>query len=245
MSNLAYAQRPRFGQGWPRAVVTLLVVGLIAVCAWSVYRIATGLAATTSGAPAASVEERIVSDALEAVQQNPSSAEAHWRLSIALSTIGDFAKASTEAEGAILLDKSKVEPYYALGVAYRGLKDPARAEKAFVKAASVDGATGDVYKDVFYDLGQVRLELGDSEGAVKAFESALANGPEATYIVVALADSYRQTGNVKRAKEEYLAVLGYDPSNAEAAKALKELGVSEAIMDQARKPIAHETPAAE
>lgn len=241
MSDLSYSQRPRLGPGWIRTGYGVLVIVLLAASIWSAVRVVNGLRQTVSGAGPLSTEERVLRDAYEAVQQDSKSVTARWQLSLALSTVGDYAKARDAGEQAVRLDQSKVEAYYALGVAYRGLKDLGRAEKALVKASSLPGSVGDVYRDVFYDLGQVRSELKDHKGAVQAFESALANGPEATYVVIALADAYRRTGNNERAKEEYLAALGYDPTNDQIAKTLKDMGVSDADIEKARNPIAHQS----
>lgn len=240
MSALTYTKRPRLGPGWTRLAFAVAALTLVAASIWFGARIIGTLGQAPGKAPE-TIEERLVRDAYEAVKQSPKSALAHWQLSLALSTIGDYQRALTEAENSVRLDPKAVEPYYVLGVAYRGLKDTARAEKAFAKAAATPGAFGDVYREVFFDLGQVRMELKDYKGAVKAFTDALDNGPEATYVALALADAAHKAGDDKLAKEEYLAVLGYDPENKEAEKALKSMGVSEDEIAAARNPIAHQT----
>lgn len=242
MSSITYTQRPRLGPGRLKLVIWMVAAALIAVNVWTGYRIVQGLTDSASGAGPASAEERIVRDAYAAVQQDPKSADARWQLSIALSTVGDYREALDAAEQAVKLDKKKVECYYALGLAYQGLGDKERAEKALTKASSLPGALGEVYRDVYYDLGLLRQDMGDSKGAVQALEAALGNGPEATYIVIALADAYRESGNEKRAIEEYSAALGYDPDNQDIARKLKEMGVSDADIEKARTPIAHQAP---
>lgn len=239
MSAISYTRPPRFGVGWKRLAYASILVVLLVVSGWSVVRIVSGLEAVVSGGAPMSMEERIVRDAYEAVRQDPNNPTAHWRLSVALSTIGDHRRALDSAEAAVKIDAQMVEPFYALGLAYKGLGDLERAEKALAKAGSMPGTVGEVYREIFYDLGEVRLALNDAEGAVKAFESALANGPEATYVVVALADAYMEVGNTERAREEYLAALGYDPTNEMLAEKLRGLGVSDADIESARDPIAH------
>ncbi len=240
LSELSYSQRPRLGPGWARASYGLAIVLLSAASVWSAARIVGGVRQASTGAGPLSAEERVLRDAYEAVQQDPKSAAARWQLSLALTTIGDFTKAREHAEQAVRLDSKMVEAYYALGIAYRGLEDFERAEKALSKAAALPGSVSDVYRDVYYDLGQVRLELKDNRGAVEAFEAALANGPEATYVVIALADSYRLVGDDKRAKAEYLAALGYDPTNEDIATTLRAMGVAETEIERARNPGAHQ-----
>lgn len=241
MGELTYKRNPKFGPGI--GAVTFVLVGavLLGLSAYYGVRIFTDVKRMSVGAPA-SVEERILSDAMAAAKQNPQSPEAQWRLSLALSTIGDFSAATESAEKAIKLDPKLTEPYYALGIAYKGTGDLARAEKALTKASETPGSHNEVYREVFFDLGLVRTELGDHKGAVKALEAALANGPEATYVVIALAGAYEDAGNTQRAIEEYLAVLGYDPTNQESEEALKRLGVSDKKIEAAKNPIAHQAP---
>lgn len=218
----------------------MTVVALLAVSGVASYRIITGLVTAREGAAPQSMEERVVRDAYEAVRQDPANATARWRLSVALSTIGDHRKALESAEEAVRLNPQMVEPYYALGLAYKGLQDFERAEKALAKAASLPGSIGEIYREIYYDLGEVRTQQGDVEGAVTAFEAALANGPEATYVVIALAEAYQAAGNLERAREEYLAALSYDPVNEMVEQRLLDLGVSEEDIEAARNPVAHQ-----
>lgn len=242
MGELTYKRNPGFGPGLGAVLFALAGAALLSLSLYYGIRIFSDVKRMSVGAPA-SVEERVLSDALAAASQSPESPEAQWRLSIALSNIGDFRSAAESAEKAIKLDPKLTEPYYALGLAYKGLGDLERAEKAFAKASETPGSHNEVYREAFFDLGLVRTELDDHEGAVKAFEAALANGPEATYVVVALAGAYENAGNMTRAIEEYLAVLGYDPTNQESVEALKRLGVSDKKIEAAKNPIAHQAPA--
>lgn len=239
MSPLTYASKPRFGAGWKRAAYGFAVVGLVAVSLTFGFRLLGVLTGDASAQGPRSTEERLFEDAVAAVNADPESVRARWELALALSTVGDFSRAKLEAEQAVKLDPESVEAFYCLGLAYRGLGDLERAEKALAKSAALPNSVADVYREVFFELGEVRRELGDSEGAVAAFESALANGPEATYVVIALADAYREVGNDDRAIAEYIAVLGYDPENERAESALRELGVAESEIEQARIPYAH------
>lgn len=239
MSPLEYSSRPRFGRGWLGALVRLGVAATLVITIASAVRVVQALRGPDQERGPRSTEERLLEDALEAVRQDPANVKARWQLSLALSTVGSHEQARTEAEEAVKLDKESVEAFYALGVAYRGLGDVTRAEKALVKATSLPGSFSDTYREAYFELGEVRTELDKHEEAAAAYESALANGPEATYVVVALADALVRAGNVERAKEEYLAVMGYDPANEQVERALRDLGVSAEEIDQARDPVAH------
>jgi len=237
---MVYTSRPGYGRG---VIVALLVLAIVAALGASLFagvRIVSALTADQAGP--ASAEERIIEDALLAIQQDPNNVQARWQLSLALSTVGDYQQAKTEAEQAVEIDPQSVEGFYALGVAYRGLDDAERAEKALVKAGSIPGSIGDVYREIFFELGEVRMAAERYDEAVAAFEGALANGPEATYVVVALADAYLKAGDTDRAKEEYLAVLGYDNNNDTALAALRQLGATDAEIEAARDVDGHRTP---
>lgn len=239
MSTLSYTKKARLGTGWIELVLRVAAVALVGLTIWAGLRIVSSLnAAVQSDAPR-STEERIIDDARQAVAQNSDSVTARWQLSLALSTIGSFEEALTEAEEAARIDGSKPEPFFALGVAYKGIDDLGRAEKAFQKAVSIPGAMGDFYREAYYELGAVRTARGNHDKAVEALEQALVNGPEATYVVIALAEAYESAGNEERAIEEYSAALGYDPTNESVVKALESLGVSDADIEAARTPEAH------
>ncbi len=237
MGKLTFTTRPGYGPGLALTAVRVALVAAFAVTVFGGVRVVGALTSEPTGP--ASAEERIIDDALRVIKQDPTNVQARWQLSLALSTIGDYRQAHSEAEQAVELDGRSVEAFYALGVAYRGLGDLDRAEKAFGKAGSIPGSLGDVYREVYYDLGEVRMELGRYEEAVDAFERALASGPEATYVVIALADAHRKVGNTDRAIEEYLAVLGYDIENETALAALRELGVSESEIEAAKDVDGH------
>jgi hypothetical protein len=59
--------------------------------------------------------------------------------------------------------------------------------------------------------------------------------------VIALAEAYEKSGNTTRAIEEYLAVLGYDPTNDAVEESLRRLGVDSERIEAARNPLAHQT----
>lgn len=234
MSSLQYSSQPKLGRSWVGFVGRLLAVALVGLAVFSGFRIFQGLTRPAASGPQ-SAEERIIQDAMAAVEQNPKDAEARWRLSVALSTVKDYKRAFAEAEQAVRLDSKKAECFYALGLAYRGLGDRDRAIKAFKKGVSIPGSFGEIYREMFYDLGQTLTETGRHKEAVEAYKGALVSGPEATYVVIALADAFRKSGDIPRAKREYLAVLGYDPTNTQAEKALRELKVPQKEIDAAKK----------
>lgn len=240
MSHFTYVKRPRIGDRAVRLAIIALGVVLVGLSVVSAVRLVGGLVPDEAVDAPKSREERIIADAEETIAQDPNNSRAHWQLSLALSTVRKYTDALRSAETAARLAEATPEPFYALGVAYRGLGDTERAVKAFTKAASIPGAYSDLYREVYYDLGVTHAESGDWKSAIEAYELALSNGPEATYVVLALAEAYEESGDRDRAVQEYLAAMGYDPSSKVAYDALVALGVSEQEIESARNPIAHE-----
>lgn len=238
MSSLEYSSRPRFGRSWIGVTGRLIGVALVGVIGLSAFQLVQTLNEDTSSPR--SEEERIVQDALAAVEQDPNNAEARWRLSIAYSTVKDYQRAFDEAEQSVRLNRKAPEPFYALGLAYKGLGDDERAIKAYQKAASIPGSYGDIYREIYYDLGQTLSDTGRHKEAVKAYQSALANGPEATYVVIALARAYDKAGDKKSAKHEFLAALSYDPTNQSVLDSAKALGATQQEIETAVNPPVHQ-----
>lgn len=169
--------------------------------------------------------EREIMDAEAAVKSDPTSAKARIALSLAYSRVGRYNNAVEEASVAAKLEKDNANAYYALGIARKRQGDYEQAIMAFKKAVGLNTTTNDIYQQAFYELGEVYTDQKNYKEAVRAYEGALANGPEATYVVIALARAYEKAGELKSAIEQYRAVLDYDPTNQEAKDALVRLGV--------------------
>ncbi len=169
--------------------------------------------------------EREIMDAEAAVKSDPTSAKARIALSLAYSRVGRYNNAVEEASVAAKLEKDNANAYYALGIARKRQGDYEQAIMAFKKAVGLNTTTNDIYQQAFYELGEVYTDQKNYKEAVRAYEGALANGPEATYVVIALARAYEKAGELKSAIEQYRAVLDYDPTSQEAKDALVRLGV--------------------
>lgn len=239
MSKLDYSAPPKLGTGWVLAGARLASVVLLVVTGFFAIQAVSALTGGSSAAGPRSAEERILEDAYAAVNQNPQSVHARWQLSLALSTVGQYSQAKSEAETAVKIDPQSVEAFYALGIAFRGLGDSERAIKSFEKGGSLPGSVTEIYRELFYDLGELLSETGRHDEAVAAFGSALASGPEATYVVIRLAEEYVTVGDTDKAKTEYLAALGYNPDNMQIEAALRELGATDEEIEDARNPLAH------
>lgn len=169
--------------------------------------------------------EREIMDAEASVKSSPTSVKARIMLSLAYSRAGRYNDAIEEASTAVKLDGSNATAYYALGVARGRQGDTKEAISAFSKSVKLETGTADVNQQAYYELGEIYMRERKYKEAVEAYRGALANGPEATYVVIALARAYEKVGNRQEAITEYRSILDYDPTNQEAKDALTRLGV--------------------
>jgi tetratricopeptide (TPR) repeat protein len=77
-----------------------------------------------------------------AVRRDAKAAAAWVALGASLNKLGRSAEAVKTLQHAIALEPNQGQAYYFLGMAYRALKDPARAQEAFRKAEELGGAMG-------------------------------------------------------------------------------------------------------
>jgi tetratricopeptide (TPR) repeat protein len=77
-----------------------------------------------------------------AVRRDAKAAAAWVALGASLNKLGRSAEAVKTLQHAIALEPNQGQAYYFLGMAYRALKDPARAQEAFKKAEELGGAMG-------------------------------------------------------------------------------------------------------
>jgi len=201
----------------------LLFLTIVAIGITAMFVVKAALIDKPDG-PRTAVEREIM-DAEGAVKSDPTSVRARIKLSLAYSRVGRYNDAIEEASIAAKLDKASATAYYALGVARSRQGDDKKAIDAFKKAVSLETGTNEIYQQAYYELGDVHMRQKNYKEAVEAYKSALGNGPEATYVVIALARAYEKTGDIKSAITEYRSVLDYDPVNQEAKDALVRLGV--------------------
>lgn len=183
--------------------------------------------AVLSGKPAGprTAVEREIMDAEASVKSSPTSVKARITLSLSYSRAGRYNDAVEEASIAVKLDGNNATAYYALGVARARQGDAKEAINAFDKCLKLKTGMAEVNQQAYYELGEIYMQQKKYKEAVEAYKGSLANGPEATYVVIALAQAYEKVGNRQEAITEYRAILDYDPANQEAKDALTRLGV--------------------
>ncbi|MGC2194138.1 MAG: tetratricopeptide repeat protein [Terriglobales bacterium] len=103
----------------------------------------------------------------------------------------------------ILLEYTRREPkdaqgFYALGVAYQGLKKSGAAIAAFQSAAALDPKEAAIHSD----LGMLLASAGQTDAAIRELEAAQRINPSALEINKELALLLEKTGNKERARAE-------------------------------------------
>ncbi len=68
----------------------------------------------------------------------------------------------------------------------------------------------------YTNLGQVLFVVKNFDEAINLFKKAIKLKPRDTEILFMLADTYRESGQFKEARETYRKILDYEPYNAEA-----------------------------
>lgn len=201
-----------------RAVTYLLILGILYVGALLIKTVLFSKITT----PRTAVERSIM-DAEAAVRGNPRNGEARLTLGMAYAEAGRYDKALRELETAVKLDPRNPEIYYGLGIVYKAMTEPDRAVEALSRATRLEGSMSDFYREAYYELGTVYRGQKKYKEAVAAFEGAMRNGPEATYVLVALAQAYEDAGDKEKAITEYREILRYRPEYKPAAEALARL----------------------
>ncbi len=179
----------------------------------------TGVAAVRANDAATAVarfEKALVID--------PTLTAAHIVLGDILLNRKDYAQAAAHAEQALSLEPGNARGLALRYDAYRGLGDAAKAQEAFeaLKAADPKALALSSFKQ-----GQELFDAGDMQGAIAAYERAVAADPGHARAHYQLAVSCVNAGDNARAKEHLQRFLEIAPDDADAATAMELLAYLE------------------
>ncbi|MHB0977741.1 MAG: tetratricopeptide repeat protein [Candidatus Aquicultorales bacterium] len=208
-----------------RGLIAVLLIAIVA-SAWFVIQVA--LTKPTTPRTAA---ERSIIDGEEAVKADPSSVQARLLLASAYAGAGQFANSEKQLNIAIKMEPKNVRAHYMLGVVYKDEGKMDDAINILTKAAKLEGEAGDVYNDIYYELGTAYMAKGDYNKAIDAFIEGEQYGMP-LYMLKEKAVSFEKVGAKEEAKITYLNILARDIENQEALAALKRLGVPKSVIDE-------------
>ena len=142
-----------------------------------------------------------------AVELDPGSATAQYRLGWVHTWRADFDKADSCFQKAISLDAGSAEAYLYYGVMKVRLGEPAKALELTNKALEIDP----FLPPADYHLGLEYFFLGELDKAIAAIERARAKIPNQTGGRLHLAIAYAEAGRTGEARAEIEAVLKISP----------------------------------
>lgn len=98
-----------------------------------------------------------------------------------------------------------------------------RAEKGILDEISDDGSLFQVYSG----RAAVKVELGDTDGAIADFVLATEQNPRQAPVWVSLGDLYAEAGDIEAAEKAYRSALRVVPDYEDALRALERIGKGE------------------
>jgi tetratricopeptide (TPR) repeat protein len=175
-----------------------------------------------------------------AVEMDPHFVAAQYTLGLVHQSLGNRWKAAAQFRASTQLDPTYPEPYKALGdlflTAPRRLFD--QAAEAYTKALEIRP----FYADALAGLGDARAAKGDVDGAVAAYQQALAHNPANPRVHVSLGKIYYAEKSLYyEAVAAYKKGIDLDPLHAEARMGLAEVyedkGLYQEAIEQYRKVV--------
>ena len=152
----------------------------------------------------------------EAVQLDPTNAQWHYNLSLALGKLGDRNGERTELEKVVKLDPSMAGAHNQLGLSYLAAGRDGDAEREFKEALEIDPR----FAEAQNNLGVVYSQQGKDPQAAALFQQATEMDPKYTRAFVNLALTYARQGKFSGALDQLQQALKLDPKDIGALTAI-------------------------
>lgn len=146
-----------------------------------------------------------------AVEAEPTLAEAHRRLGLALYRQGDLDHARHAAEAAAALSPELVEPWFTLGLILRDLRDVPCSLAAFDRVLGIQRD----HREALHHRGRVLYDSGHAEEALASLQRAAELSPDSAAVVHDLAIAHLACGNWREAEAALARCTALDPGNPE------------------------------
>lgn len=173
------------------------------------------------------------------IELDPSRAQSYLELGNIYFRMQRWSEAITSLEKAIAQNIDDKEAYFTVGNAHEELRDFAKAADAYEKF--LDKKPESAWTG-FLRLGLCRMELGQFDLAVAAFESALGEQPQDLKVNFSLAQAYKKAAQLEKADAAFRKLVDLNPPDAttyfsEIVKMYDEAGRNEDAIEAAKKVV--------
>ncbi len=152
--------------------------------------------------------EAAVEPARKAVEEDPASAEAHYRLGQSLLKTDKIGEAEPALKKAHELDPSQMGLNFELGMLFIRKERPMQAIPYFeAENASTPGDPS-----ILQNLGKLYSDTGQHDKAIAVFEQLVGLEPDRVEFYGSLAAAYGKAGNPEKERETYERMGAADPS---------------------------------
>ena len=174
----------------------------------------------------------------KAIAINPSYAEAHFNLGIALKSQGDFQAATDSYRQALAINPNYVEAYNNLGITLKEQGNLKAAIDTYRQALAINPN----YAEAYSNLGNALKDQGDVQAAIDAHRQALAVNPNYPQGYNNLGNALKDHGDLQAAIDAYHQALAINPNYPKAYSnlgfALQEQGDLQAAIDAYHQALA-------
>ncbi len=203
----------------PRLTTTHLLIATLAMTV-IVFGLGAAIVVVKLRPPASTAIASELQDLRRAADAAPDDDWAQVGLGLAFVDAGKDAEAQAAFEQALQINDQNWAASFQLGLLLTE-EDPDRAASLLEKAGKLAPDTSKA--GPFIALGDLRLVLGDAEGAKRAFQRAVADVPFIFDAHFGLARALEELGDRDGALQQYREAARYDPQNEEVRQAIARL----------------------
>jgi arylsulfatase A-like enzyme/Flp pilus assembly protein TadD len=164
-------------------------------------------------------EQEAIKAERAALAVDPSDANAQNGLGLLHADAGRSSEAAAAFDKATELDPNNASVWTNLGNARRALGDLAAAERCYRRALDLNAG----YADAANGLGVILVQQRRAPEAVPFFERAIASDPRLYEAQLNLGIAYQESGDARRAAEQYRKVMTAAPGGSREKQAAREL----------------------